>query len=188
MATKRLTAKEAVLEHAPDWTEEQAQRALNAAESEIDEWGDLHAQTIAASHASMRQLDEEEAAATITELILKFPGIETVTPAGSLRRGRETVGDLDLLVTGPACEPEVVSAAVEHGASLPLIAKMMAKWQNKVAFALRNGMQVDVRLLPKSSYGAALQYLTGSKMHGLAVRQRALTWVYTLSEYALASM
>jgi DNA polymerase (family 10) len=132
--------------------------------------------------------DADEAAARIAELILKFPGIETVTPAGSLRRGRETVGDLDLLVTGPACEPEVVSAAVEHVASLPLIANLMAKGQNKVSFNLRNGMQVDVRLLPKQSYGAALQYFTGSKMHGIAVRQRALKLGYTLSEYALASM
>jgi len=137
---------------------------------------------------SFRIDDADEAAARIAELILKFPGIETVTPAGSLRRGKESVGDLDLLVTGPACEPEVVSAAVEHVAQLPMIANLMAKGQNKVAFALRNGMQVDVRLLPKSSYGAALQYFTGSKMHGIAVRQRALKLGYTLSEYALASM
>ncbi len=65
-------------------------------------------------------------------LIRAFPGIEEITPAGSLRRGRETVGDLDLLVTGPACEPEVVSAAVEHVASLPLIDKLLARGQNKV--------------------------------------------------------
>ncbi|HXB62742.1 MAG TPA: DNA polymerase/3'-5' exonuclease PolX [Acidobacteriaceae bacterium] len=140
-------------------------------------------------NASRFRIDDATAAAEqIAELILKFPGIKSVTPAGSLRRGRETVGDLDLLVTGPACEPGVVSAAVEHVASLPMIANLMAKGQNKVAFALRNGMQVDVRLLPKSSYGTALQYFTGSKMHGIAVRQRALKLGYTLSEYALASM
>jgi DNA polymerase (family 10) len=138
--------------------------------------------------SSFRIDDATEAAARIAELILKFPGIETVTPAGSMRRGKETVGDLDLLVTGPACEPEVVSAAVEHVAALPMIAQLIAKGQNKVSFNLRNGMQVDVRLLPKASYGAALQYFTGSKMHGIAVRQRALKLGYTLSEYALASM
>lgn len=96
----------------------------------------------------------------ISELIRQFPGIETITPAGSLRRGRESVGDLDLLVTGPACEPDVVAAAVEHVASLPLIDKLLAKGQNKVSFTLRNNLQVDVRLLPRSSYGAALQYST----------------------------
>ena len=121
----------------------------------------------------------------ISELIREFPGIEEITPAGSLRRGRETVGDLDLLVTGPACEVDVVSAAVEHVAQLPLIDKLLAKGANKVSFTLRNQLQVDVRLLPRGSYGAALQYFTGSKMHNVALRQRAIKRGLTLSEYAL---
>ncbi len=121
----------------------------------------------------------------IADLIRQFPGIETITPAGSLRRGRESVGDLDLLVTGPACEPEVVAAAVDHVAALPLIDKLLAKGQNKVSFTLRNNLQVDVRLLPRASYGAALQYFTGSKHHNVTLRQRAIKRGYTLSEYAL---
>ncbi len=121
----------------------------------------------------------------ISALIREFPGIETITPAGSLRRGRETVGDLDLLVTGPACEPDVVAAAVEHVAALPLIDKLLAKGQNKVSFTLRNQLQVDVRLLPRASYGAALQYFTGSKHHNVTLRQRAIRRGLTLSEYAL---
>ena len=121
----------------------------------------------------------------ISNLIREFPGIDEITPAGSLRRGRETVGDLDLLVTGPACEPGVVSAAVEHVAALPLIDKLLAKGQNKVSFTLRNNLQVDVRLLPRSGYGAALQYFTGSKMHNVALRQRAIKRGLTLNEYAL---
>jgi DNA polymerase (family 10) len=121
----------------------------------------------------------------ISELIRQFPGIDKITPAGSLRRGRESVGDLDLLVTGPACEPEVVAAAVEHVATLPLIDKLLARGQNKVSFTLRNNLQVDVRLLPRASYGAALQYFTGSKMHNVALRQRAIKRGLTLSEYAL---
>jgi DNA polymerase (family 10) len=132
------------------------------------------------------RIDEaEEFAGRISALIRAFPGIETITPAGSLRRGRETVGDLDLLVTGPACEPGVVASAVEHVASLPLIDKLLAKGQNKVSFTLRNNLQVDVRLLPQASYGAALQYFTGSKMHNVALRQRAIKRGLTLSEYAL---
>jgi DNA polymerase (family 10) len=127
----------------------------------------------------------QQHADTISSLIRAFPGIDEITPAGSLRRGRETVGDLDLLVTGPACEPDVVSAAVEHVASLPLIDKLIAKGQNKVSFTLRNNLQVDVRLLPRASYGAALQYFTGSKMHNVALRQRAIKRGLTLSEYAL---
>ena len=132
--------------------------------------------------------DADEIAQQLIKAIRAFPGIKEITPAGSLRRGRETVGDLDLLVTGPACEPKVVSAAVEHVASLPMIASLIAKGQNKVSFNLRNGLQVDVRLLPKSSYGAALQYFTGSKMHNVSLRQRALKMGYTLSEYALARL
>jgi DNA polymerase (family X) len=121
----------------------------------------------------------------ISGLIREFPGIDEITAAGSLRRGRETVGDLDLLVTGPACEPDVVSAAVEYVAALPLIDKLLAKGQNKVSFTLRNNLQVDVRLLPRSGYGAALQYFTGSKMHNVALRQRAIKRGLTLNEYAL---
>ncbi len=130
----------------------------------------------------------EDTAEKIAALIREFPGIDTITPAGSLRRGRETVGDLDLLVTGPACEPEVVSAAVEYVASLPLVDTLLAKGQNKVSFTLRNQLQVDVRLLPRASYGAALQYFTGSKMHNVLLRQKALRRGYTLSEYALVRM
>ncbi len=126
-----------------------------------------------------------EFAERISGLILQFPGIEQVTPAGSLRRGRETVGDLDLLATGPACEPEAVAAAVEYVATLPLIDKLHARGQNKVTFTLRNNLQVDVRLLPRASYGAALQYFTGSKHHNVALRQRAIKRGLTLSEYAL---
>lgn len=128
----------------------------------------------------------EEWADRIAALIREFPGIETITPAGSLRRGRESVGDLDLLVTGPACEPDVVAGAVEHVAALPIINQLLAKGQNKVSFTLRNNLQVDVRLLPRGSYGAALQYFTGSKMHNVTLRQRAIRMGYTLSEYALA--
>jgi DNA polymerase (family 10) len=127
----------------------------------------------------------QDQAERISTLIRAFPGIDQITPAGSLRRGRESVGDLDLLVTGPACEPDVVAAAVEHVATLPLIDKLLARGQNKVSFTLRNNLQVDVRLLPRASYGAALQYFTGSKMHNVALRQRAIKRGLTLSEYAL---
>ena len=130
----------------------------------------------------------EDAAQRIGEYLLAFPGIERVTPAGSLRRGRETAGDLDLLVTGPACKPEHTGAAVEYVAAYPGILNIIAKGENKVSFHLSNGLQVDVRLLPSESYGAALQYFTGSKAHNVALRQRALKMGYTLSEWALARL
>ncbi len=135
------------------------------------------------------RIDEaEEAAARLSTYLLAFDGIERVTPAGSLRRGRETAGDLDLLVTGPCCAPEHTAAAIDYVAAYPGIQSIIAKGENKVSFYLSNSMQVDVRLLPSASYGAALQYFTGSKAHNVALRQRALKMGYTLSEWALARL
>ncbi len=130
----------------------------------------------------------DEAARSIESYLLAFPGFERVTPAGSLRRGRETAGDLDLLVTGPACAPDNTAAAVEYVAAYPEINDLILKGENKVSFHLANGMQVDVRLLPTASYGAALQYFTGSKAHNVSLRQRALKMGYTLSEWSLARL
>ena len=132
--------------------------------------------------------DAETAAEKMIAYLGAFPGLDVIEPAGSLRRGRETVGDLDILVTGPACAEDNVDAAVQYTAAYPPIADLIAKGQNKVSFRLRNGLQVDVRLLPEASYGAALQYFSGSKMHNVTLRQRALKRGYTLNEYALARM
>lgn len=130
--------------------------------------------------------DAETAAEKIIAYLRGLPGFTTILPAGSLRRGRDTVGDLDILATGPCCAEDQVAAAVEHAAAYPPAATMLARGQNKVSFRLRSGLQVDVRLLPEKSWGAALQYFTGSKMHNVSLRQRALKRGYTLSEYALA--
>ena len=132
--------------------------------------------------------DAEDAADRLTAYLLAFNGIDRVTPAGSLRRGRETAGDLDLLVTGPACATENTGPAVEYVAAYPGIHDIIAKGENKVSFHLATGLQVDVRLLPSECYGAALQYFTGSKAHNVALRQRALKMGYTLSEWALARL
>jgi DNA polymerase (family X) len=132
--------------------------------------------------------DAEIAAEKLIAWLRGLPGFTTILPAGSLRRGRDTVGDLDILATGPCCAEDQVSAAVEHAAAYPLATTMLSKGQNKVSFRLRSGLQVDVRLLPEGSYGAALQYFTGSKMHNVSLRQRALKRGYTLSEYALARL
>jgi DNA polymerase (family 10) len=130
----------------------------------------------------------DEEARRISAYLLNFPGIERVTPAGSLRRGRETAGDLDLLATGPGCTPEQTAEAVEYVAAYPGILDMIAKGENKVSFHVQQGLQVDVRLLPTASYGAALQYFTGSKAHNVSLRQRALKMGYTLNEWALARL
>ncbi len=106
--------------------------------------------------------------------------VEEVTPAGSLRRGRETVGDLDLLVTG-----RDHSSIADHFVKFPGIASILGKGDDKVSVKLKNDMQVDVRLLDRSAYGAALQYFTGSKEHNVALRHRAKGNGWTLNEYGL---
>ncbi len=119
----------------------------------------------------------------------KYPGIDKITPAGSLRRGRETVGDLDILVTGTACTSEDGrQKAIAYVAQYPPLMDVIASGDNKISFHLRSGMQVDVRLLPPESFGAAMQYFTGSKAHNVALRQRALKMGYTLNEYSLAAL
>ena len=135
-------------------------------------------------------LDQAETTAEkIVEFLKDEPGVEKITPAGSLRRGRETVGDLDILVTGPACgNDKKREALINKVVTVPGILEVIAKGDNKVSFKLRNGMQVDVRLLPPESFGAALQYFTGSKSHNVALRQRALKMGFTLSEYGLLTV
>jgi DNA polymerase (family X) len=135
-------------------------------------------------------IDAAEAEANkLTEYLAKFPGIDRITPAGSLRRGRETVGDLDILVTGTACCSEAERAnAVQYVAKYPPLMDVIARGDNKISFRLRSGMQVDVRLLSPESFGAAMQYFTGSKAHNVALRQRALKMGYTLNEYSLADV
>jgi DNA polymerase (family 10) len=135
----------------------------------------------------------EELAEQLVEHLLADPlgdlGVEKVTPAGSLRRGRETVGDLDILVTGKGCiEAESRQKIIEHLLRFPGLMDVIAQGENKVSFRHRNGMQVDVRLLPPESFGAAMQYFTGSKAHNVALRQRALKMGFTLNEYSLANI
>jgi DNA polymerase (family 10) len=115
--------------------------------------------------------------------------IESVTPAGSLRRGRETVGDLDLLVAlTKGHTPKSVDAISEHILAYGGVEQTLARGENKVSFRLSNGMQVDVRLLDKNNYGAALLYFTGSKEHNVSLRGRALKMGLTLNEYALSTL
>ncbi len=163
---------------------------------ELPRMGEKHEQKLLKAIEDYRRISgrflidaAEDAAEKLTEYVAKFPGIDKITPAGSLRRGRETVGDLDILVTGSACCSETErQQAVEYIAKYPPLMSIIAKGDNKISFQLRHGMQVDVRLLPPESFGAAMQYFTGSKAHNVALRQRALKMGYTLNEYSLADL
>ncbi len=126
----------------------------------------------------------DNAATEIAGSLADLPGIETITPAGSLRRGKETIGDLDILVTGPNA-----AAALDRVASNPKVQEILGRGVNKTSVRFgREGLQVDVRALDHESFGAAMQYFTGSKEHNVALRQRAIRMGYKLSEYGLFRM
>ncbi len=123
----------------------------------------------------------DNTARDLTAYLSDLDGIEAITPAGSLRRGRETIGDLDLLVTGPNA-----AAALDRVAAHPRVHEILGRGPNKTSVKLgREGLQVDVRALEHASFGAAMQYFTGSKEHNVALRQRAIRMGFKLSEYGL---
>jgi DNA polymerase (family 10) len=100
------------------------------------------------------------------------------------------VGDLDLLVTFAKGQysRKSVDAVADHIVKYPEIEEILVRGENKVSVRLRNTMQVDVRLLEKENFGAALVYFTGSKEHNVTLRGRANKMGFTLNEYALATL
>ena len=123
----------------------------------------------------------DNAAREMMEYLGALDGLEIVASAGSLRRGKETIGDVDLLVTGPNA-----AAVLERVATHPRVQEVLGRGTNKTSVRLgREGLQVDVRALEHESFGAAMQYFTGSKEHNIAIRQRAVRMGLTLNEYGL---
>ncbi len=124
-----------------------------------------------------------EAAPMVGDLVnalKKVPGIENVTPAGSYLRGKETVGDVDLLIVGKN-HRKIMDSFV----AMKDVARVLAHGESKSSIRLSNGLQVDARVVSQNQYGSALQYFTGSKDHSVALRKFALKKGLTLSEYGL---
>jgi DNA polymerase (family X) len=172
-------ARDGKLRDLPGFGEKSEQNILKAVETHKRSTGRFRLDTA------------EAAAAAIIAHIEKFPkAVASVTPAGSLRRGKETVGDLDLLLTladGYTAQKHI-DALAEHILKYPRIDQVLAHGENKVSFTMDQGLQVDVRLLDKNSFGAALLYFTGSREHNVTLRGRANDMAYTLNEYALATL
>ncbi len=132
---------------------------------------------------------EHETAKLIAYIQRYGKPIASITPAGSLRRWKETIGDLDLLLTlAPETQPKELEAIKEHILGYGELEQVLARGENKVSFRVAKGLQVDVRLLQPENYGAALIYFTGSKEHNVSLRGRAIKMGYTLNEYALATL
>lgn len=119
----------------------------------------------------------------IVEQLGKIAGVERVAYAGSLRRGRETIGDIDVLVA--TRKPDGVRKAFT---SMDGVRKVLASGESKSSVRMEQGdaeIQVDLRLVPRDSWGAALMYFSGSKEHNVRLRERAMKRHQTLNEYGL---
>jgi DNA polymerase (family 10) len=116
----------------------------------------------------------------LAESVHRLPGTTRVEIAGSFRRRRETVGDVDLLAV--ARRPEAIVAAF---GTLPQVARVIGQGDTKASVVVADGLQVDLRVVPEESFGAALLYFTGSKSHNVALRQLALKKKWKLNEYGL---
>ncbi len=123
-------------------------------------------------------------ALSLVEQIRAFPGVDQTEIAGSMRRGVETVGDVDLLCTAPEG-----SDAVERFTKLPRVDRVLAAGATKgsavVQVASGQDLQVDLRVVPKESFGAAMLYFSGPKQHNIDLRERAIKKGWKLSEYGL---
>lgn len=110
----------------------------------------------------------------------RLPGVLQVAVAGSFRRGRETVGDLDVLVTADPGSP-----VMRRFAAYEEVARVLALGETRATVVLKCGLQVDLRLVPPESYGAALHYFTGCKAHNIAVRRLGQARGLKINEYGV---
>ena len=119
-------------------------------------------------------------AQALLEYLKGIPGLKRLDPAGSFRRHRETIGDLDLLaICGRGCK--VMDRFTTYGD----VAEVISEGETKSSVRLKCGLRVDVRVLEEESYGAALHYFTGSKAHNVAIRERAKDLGLKVSEYGV---
>jgi DNA polymerase (family 10) len=124
--------------------------------------------------------DAEAYVRPLVERLRRTPGVEALDLAGSLRRRAETVGDVDLLVA--SSRPAAVAAAFlgDEG-----VRRVLARGATKCSVVLTDGLQVDLRIVPRASYGAALHYFTGSKPHNIAIRRLGVKRHLKINEYGV---
>lgn len=111
----------------------------------------------------------------------ELPQVERAQYCGSLRRFRETIGDIDIVVA--STEPGPI---MEFFATMPMVTEVIARGDKKTSVLIASGMQIDLRVVAPEHFGAATLYFTGSKAHNIKLRQRAIDRGYTLNEYSLS--
>ncbi len=122
----------------------------------------------------------EEVALPLVDYLTAVRGVKQVTVAGSYRRHRETVGDLDILATAAEGAP-----VIERFVAYEDVAEVVSQGATRSTVVLRNGLQVDLRVVRAASYGAALHYFTGSKAHNIAVRKMGVAKGLKINEYGV---
>jgi len=129
------------------------------------------------------RLDEAaELAGPLVELVAGIKSVQRVALAGSLRRGRETIGDVDILCEAPK---SAGSKITEQFAAAPQAASVLARGATKCSILTAGEVEVDLRVVPRASFGAALQYFSGSKAHNVRLRELAVKAGLKLNEYGL---
>jgi DNA polymerase (family 10) len=170
---------------------EQLEEAIQEGKvADLFRMGDKTAQNILHKIQAMRRKDQRipiGQALPIVEDILKslssLPGVKNMISAGSLRRFRETVGDIDIM--GTADNPEKV---INKFVALPVVKEVLAKGPTKASVILSAGLQADLRMVEHDFFGSLLQYFTGSKEHNIALRTKYQKKELKLSEYGITDV
>jgi len=167
---------------------DELERAINEGRvAKLFRLGEKTADNILHQIQALRRKDQRipigEALPIVEEIIVtlrSISGVRNLTPAGSLRRFRETVGDIDLM--GTADNPkEVIDAFV----ALPLVRQVLAQGSTKASVIVSGGLQVDLRMVEHDSFGSLLQYFTGNKQHNISLREKWNKQGLKLSEYGI---
>lgn len=116
----------------------------------------------------------------IISYLSQFPFVENIVPAGSVRRKKETIGDIDILIT--TSDMEKVNQVLKN---LPILKNVLAAGTTKTSIVVEPGIQVDFRVVEKNAFGAALQYFTGSKAHNIKLRELAIKKGLKINEYGV---
>ena len=167
---------------------DELERAINEGQlAKLSRLGEKTAENILHQIQALRRKDQRipigkalPIVEEITATLRSIPGVKNLTPAGSLRRFQETVGDIDLM--GTANQPkEVIDAFV----ALPLVRQALAHGSTKASVIVSGGLQIDLRMVEHDSFGSLLQYFTGSKQHNISVRDKWRKRGLKLSEYGI---
>jgi DNA polymerase (family X) len=126
--------------------------------------------------------DAEKIGNEILAVIVKIPGVQKAALAGSLRRKKETIGDIDIVIVAEQKDRRKI---VEKFVQLPQVEKILAKGSTKATVVVKNNLQIDIRLVHGYEYGAALLYFTGSREHNIKLRTIARNSGYKINEYGI---